>query len=306
MSVGYGNHPASELTSIRRTNQYHLSPVLLVRLSCPFAHGQNPRQARPRSEGRQRRWLKRPGADASPCRSTKRSEGMLQWGAPVAVATEVQEALCARVHTVVAIDVCHLQTQPQRLPLVLAKPDLPEATTANQPARATRQSDGNGSPSLCVGQSPRFAAPLEESDSTGRTWDIVLMISMRAAPVSHRPRMRRQTAVSHARHDQLRIRGPGSQRKCSVAFLSAAGPVRRRDTRKIAIERRGYLRAYSNAPGNVGRWRRQWHARRSPHMNRPLSSAPWRPDASAKGAFAVVGDPHDIRDINGLARRCKT
>lgn len=80
------------------------------------------------------------------------------------------------------LDVSHQQAEPQRLLLVFARVELPEAATDAQRERFEAGEGGTISPVTCVDKAPSeiasFQALAEESATTGQHWDIVFVASL--------------------------------------------------------------------------------------------------------------------------------
>jgi hypothetical protein len=76
----------------------------------------------------------------------------------------------------------HRQAEPQRLLLVFARAELPDAATAAQRERFDAGEGGALSPVLCVDKAPAeiatFDALVAESARTGMGWDVVFVASL--------------------------------------------------------------------------------------------------------------------------------
>src|SRR5690554_1084887 len=74
------------------------------------------------------------------------------------------------------------EQEPQRLLFVFCRAELPDDATADEKAAFERGEGGALTPVICVDKAPRevpeFSGLVEESRSTGESWDVVFIAAM--------------------------------------------------------------------------------------------------------------------------------
>ncbi len=80
------------------------------------------------------------------------------------------------------IKATHTEQEPQRLLFVFCRAELPDDASAEEKAAFEQGEGGALTPVICVDKTPddvtEFSALVEESRSTGQSWDVVFVAAM--------------------------------------------------------------------------------------------------------------------------------